>query len=234
MKQIRVLVACECSGRVKTAFRERGFDAWSCDLKPSEIPDDKFHIQGDVLPLLTPEWDLLIAHPPCTYLTVTANRWYLPEYKGRYPNRAQDRLNAIRFFLDFYTYKIPNICIENPVGVMSSVFRKPDQYIQPWQFGDRAVKKTGLWLKKLPLLVPTSIVEPEYKVFNSGTHKSGKSKYPMLWAGKRDKTARSRTFQGIANAMATQWGDYLKAVVSPCPPSTATRQRGEWDEDSLR
>ena len=101
---------------------------------------------------------------------------------------------------------IDRIAIENPIGIMSSRWRKPDCIIQPWQFGDRAVKKTCLWLKNLPPLLPTLIVEPEYKIFNSTTHKSGKSKYPILWAGKRDRTARSRTFPGIANAMAEQWG----------------------------
>src|SRR3990167_7904112 len=118
MKQIRVLVACECSGRVKTAFRERGFDAWSCDLKPSEIPDDKFHIQGDVLPLLTLDWDLMIAHPPCTYLTLAGNRWMKPEYKTRYPSRERDRQDAVNFFMVFVNAPIKHIAIENTIGIM--------------------------------------------------------------------------------------------------------------------
>lgn len=203
---MKVLVACECSGVVRDAFRRRGHDAWSCDIQPTDTPGP--HYQCDVLPVISLGWDLMIAHPPCTYLTVTGNRWFLPEFAARYPDRGRQREEAAAFFMALANAEVPKIAIENPVCVMASRWRKSDQIIQPWQFGDRAVKKTCLWLKGLPKLVPTKIVEPEYKIYNSKNHKSGKSRYPMLWAGKGKGMSkeRSKTFQGIAEAMADQWG----------------------------
>ncbi len=201
---MKVLIACEYSGIVREAFRARGHDAWSCDLLPTEIPGQ--HIQGNVLDILDKGWDLMIAHPPCTYLTVTGNKWFKPEYHDRFPTREQDREDAVKFFMEFANADIPKKCIENPVCIMSSRYRKPNQIIQPWQFGDKAVKKTCLWLTGLPNLKPIDIVETEYLTYNSTTHKSGKSRYPVLWGKKTDWKERSRTFQGIANAMAEQWG----------------------------
>ena len=203
---MRILIACEFSGIVRDAFAAKGHDAWSCDLLPSERPGK--HIQGDVLEHLNDGWDLMIAHPPCTYLCVTGNKWFKPEYAQRFPNRSDDRHQAVIFFQQLTHAPVEKIAIENPVGIMSSIWRKPDQYIQPWQFGDKAAKKTGLWLKNLPSLEPTKNVEPEYRVYNSTTHKSGKSRYPVQWFCPSKKNWRDRvvTYPGIAAAMADQWG----------------------------
>jgi hypothetical protein len=202
---MKVLIACEFSGIVRDAFKRMGHNAWSCDILPTEKEGQ--HIQGDVLEVLNDGWDIMIAHPPCTYLTVTANRWHKEEYKDRFPTREQDREDAVKFFTTLANAPINKIAIENPVSIMSSRWRKPDQIIQPWQFGDRQIKKTCLWLTpNLPLLKPTNIVEPMYKEYKSSTKKSGKSKYPILWTGKADAKERSKTFQGFANAMAEQWG----------------------------
>lgn len=202
---MKVLIACEFSGVVRRAFRKRGHDAWSCDLIPSD-DDSDFHIQGDCLALIqkVPDWDLMIAHPPCTYLTVTGNKWFKPEYADRFPTRHQDRADAIAFFMALANADIPMIAIENPVGIMSSTWRKPDQIIQPYQFGHPEPKKTCLWLKGLPVLRPTKIVEPEYFISKSG-------KRLASWYFKPSNTPerqkmRNITFQGIADAMAEQWG----------------------------
>lgn len=204
---MKVLVACEYSGVVRDAFIKRGHEAMSCDLLPTDMPGP--HYQGSVFDLFETfdsGWDLMIAHPPCTYLTVTGNRWFKPEYADRYPDRPQQRKDAIDFFMALANVNVPRIAIENPVCIMSSVWRKPNQIIQPWQFGDKAVKKTCLWLKNLPKLTPTKIVEPEYVTYKSSTKKSGFSRYPMAWAGQADWKLRAKTFQGIADAMADQWG----------------------------
>ena len=213
MKQIRVLVACECSGRVKTAFRERGFEAWSCDLKPSEIPDDKFHLEGDIREVLrnVPEWDLLIAHPDCQYLASSGLHW-----NTRVPGRQQKTDEAIEFVRYLLDVPIARIAVENPIGCLSSMIRKPDQIIQPYQFGEDASKATCLWLKGLPPLVGTCWIPPHIsssgkKVWANQTA-SGQNKLPPSDHRKAD---RARTYPGISNAMAAQWGDYLKAVVSP-------------------
>lgn len=199
---MKVLIACEVSGVVRDAFRARGHDAWSCDIKPSPSP---FHRHGDVLPLLGESWDLVIAHPPCTYLTVTGNKWFKPEYHDRFPTRIHDREEAAAFFLAF-TRLSCRWAIENPVGTMSSRFRPADQLIQPYEFGDAASKLTCLWLHRLPPLVPTAKIGADAGprvVFKSG--KSMPSWYAK--APKADRAAiRSKTFPGIANAMADQWG----------------------------
>jgi len=202
---MRVLIACEFSGIVRDAFRKRGHDAWSCDLLPTEREGP--HIQGDVLLELDKGWDLMIAHPPCTYLTTTGNRWFKPEYVERWPTRVQDREAAIQFFLALGNAPIEKIALENPVGIMSSLWRKPEQIIQPFQFGHEARKKTCLWLKNLPLLVPTCVVgEGESVVFKSGK-RMPKWYADLIRLPKAERTlARSRTFQGIADAMAEQWG----------------------------
>ncbi len=152
----------------------------------------------------------MIAHPPCTYLTSTGNRWMRPEYSARFPDRRQQREDAIIFFMAFMSAPIPCIAVENPLGIMTSRFRKADQYVQPWQFGDRASKLTGLWLVNLPLLTPTQVVHPDYLIYKSKHTASGISKYPVEWGPRfrhsnRSKQ-RSRTYWGIAQAMATQWG----------------------------
>lgn len=183
---MRVLVACEFSGVVRDAFSARGHDAWSCDLLPTERPGN--HIQEDAWSVAAwrGPWDLIIAHPPCTHLAVSGARWWI----GKGPEQEA----AIAFFMTLYNAPSPLVCVENPVGVMSSRFRKPDQYIQPWQFGHGEVKKTGLWLRRLPKLVPTNIVEgrePRVHHMPPG---------PNRWK------ERSRTYSGIAAAMAEQWG----------------------------
>jgi len=181
---MNVLVACEFSGVVRDAFRELGHNAWSCDLLPSDNPDH--HLQGDALDLCHKHsWDLIIAHPPCTCLAVSGARWWV--------SREKEQEEAINFFLCFLN-KAPKVCIENPVGIMSTRYRKPDQYIQPWQFGHGETKKTGLWLQNLPLLKPTNIVAGR----EARIHKMPPSK---------DRgRLRSLTYTGIAAAMADQWG----------------------------
>lgn len=186
MSSLRVLVACEFSGIVRDAFRRRGHDAWSCDLLPCE-GDPQWHIQGDALKAIRRwNYDLLIAHPPCTHLAVSGARWF---------NDKQDEQRAalefVRLLMDA---PIPRICIENPVSIISSRIRKPDQIIQPWQFGHGETKATCLWLKNLPPLTPTNIVEGRA----NRVHREPPG--PDRWKN------RSRTFTGIAEAMAEQWG----------------------------
>ena len=182
---MRVLIACEFSGIVRDAFRARGHDAWSCDLLPSE-GCDKYHIEGDVLEVLHLRWDLMVAHPPCTHLAVSGARWFKEK-------REEQRL-ALQFVYALMHAPIPRICIENPISVISSRIRKPDQIIQPWMFGHGETKATCLWLKNLPKLVPTNIVDgrtPRVHYASPG---------PDRWK------ERSRTLPGIAAAMAEQWG----------------------------
>jgi hypothetical protein len=181
---VRVLVACEFSGIVRDAFAARGHDAWSCDLLPSERPGQ--HIQGDVCEILKGGWDLMIAHPPCTYLAVSGARWF----KDRLP----DQDGALAFVRGLMDAPIERIAIENPISVISTRIRKPDQIVQPWMFGHGEVKATCLWLKNLPKLEPTNIVEGR----TARVHREPPS--PERWRN------RSRTFEGIAKAMAEQWG----------------------------
>lgn len=204
---MRVLVACEFSGVVRDAFIRGGHDAMSCDLLATEASGP--HYQGSVLDIINDGWDLMIAHPPCTYLTLTGNKWFKPEFADRFPTRHQDRENAIEFFMALANAPISKIAIENPIGVMSSRWRKPNQIIQPWQYGFPTTKATCLWLKGLPNLVPTNIVSKgEVVISKSGNRMSRwyyeTSKLPLK-GGIRAK-ARSVTFQGIADAMAAQWG----------------------------
>ncbi len=186
---MKVLVACEFSGMVREAFRAKGHDAWSCDLLPTEIPSDK-HYVNDVMDVVQEGWDLIIAHPPYTHLAVSGARWF--------KNKKEEQKEAISFFLQFTNYgkccNIPKVCIENPIGIMSRYYKKPSQIIQPWQFGHGETKATCLWLKNLPKLQPTNIVEGR----EQRIHK-------MPPSPDRRKE-RSRTYQGIANAMAEQWG----------------------------
>ena len=195
---MRVLVACESSGVVRDAFRARGHFAMSCDLLSAERPGP--HHQGDVRELLGQEWDLLIAHPPCTYLSVSGMHWTTRGLRD--PKLTEDALDFVRLFMDA---PIKRIAIENPVSVISSRIRKPDQIIQPYQFGHDASKKTCLWLKGLPLLKPTQMVEP--RIVNgkqrwANQTDSGQNKLPP---SKDRWKLRSKTYEGIADAMAAQW-----------------------------
>lgn len=180
---MKVLVACEFSGIVREAFKAKGHDAWSCDLLPTEIPGQ--HIQCDVLSILNDGWDLMIAHPPCTHLAVSRARWF--------KNKVYEQLAAIHFFNCLVYCSIPKTVVENPISIMSRVYRKPDQIIQPWQFGHGETKATCLWLKNLPKLTPTNVVEGR----TNRVHHEPPG--PERWKN------RSRTYQGIAKAMAEQW-----------------------------
>lgn len=244
MKKLRVLIACEESQRVCTAFRELGHEAYSCDIQVPSGGHPEWHILGDALKVLNPQeifirrsydcwyedairfetidkkehivpkWDMIIAHPPCTYLTVTGNRWFnVEKYGDKATQRAKDREEAVSFFMEFANANCEHIAIENPVGVMSSYYRKPNQIIQPWMFGDAAEKKTCLWLKGLPNLTETKVtVPPERVKFDSG--KSMPKWYADAWHLSKEERSRvrSKTFPGIAKAMAEQWGNYLSEL----------------------
>lgn len=185
---MRVLIACEYSATVREAFAAKGHDAWSCDILPSDKPGN--HYQGDVLEIIDDDWDLMIAHPPCTHLASSGARWW--EFKGK------EQEEALRFVRLLMEAPIPKIALENPVGLISTAIRKPDQIIQPWQFGDSYQKTTCLWLKGLPKLTPTEIVDKGEFVIHGG------KKLPK-WYSNREFN-RSKTFPGIAQAMAEQWG----------------------------
>jgi hypothetical protein len=193
---MKILVACEYSGAVRDAFRALGHDAISCDLLPSATPGP--HHQGDVLPLLEQKWDMVISFPPCTDLACSGAKHFAAK-------RADGRQHrSIEFFMRFADAQQNRLAIENPVGIMSSVWRKPDQIIQPWQFGHEATKTTCLWLKNLPALTPTAIVCKGARHITSGG-KSLPAWYNLPPSPDRWKI-RSATFPGIAAAMATQWG----------------------------
>lgn len=200
---MRVLIACEYSGTVRDAFRAMGHDAWSCDLLATDA-DPAFHYQGDVSDIINDGWDLMVAHPPCTYLCSSGLHW-----NKRVPGRAQlteDALDFVRFLLEA---PIPRIALENPIGCISTRIRKPDQTIQPWQFGHDASKATCLWLKNLPKLTPMNIVEPRIvggKKRWANQTDSGQNRLPP--SDDRWKI-RSETYAGIAKAMAGQWGTLL-------------------------
>lgn len=194
----KVLVACEYSGVVRDAFRARGHDAMSCDILPTDAPGP--HYQGDVLDILNDGWDLMIAHPPCTYLSVSGMHWTTRGLRD--PKLTEDALAFVRALLGA---PIPRIAVENPVSVISSRIRPPDQIVQPYQFGHDASKKTCLWLVGLPLLKPTDLIAPRVvdgktrwgNQTNSGQNRLGPSE--DRWK------VRSRTYEGIAAAMAAQW-----------------------------
>lgn len=190
---MKVLIACEYSGVVRDAFLRLGHDALSCDLLETESPGP--HYRGDVRDLLDQGWDLMIAHPPCTHLAVSGARWF--------KDKQFEQAEALEFVWTLMNAPIPRIALENPVGIISSVIRKPDQIIQPWQFGHPEAKKTCLWLKNLPLLRPTNILDlPSCGHWNNQTP-SGQNK---LGPSPDRAKIRSRTYEGIAEAMAHQWG----------------------------
>ncbi len=181
---MRILIACEFSGIVRDAFAARGHDAWSCDVLPSERPGQ--HIQSDVRAVLGQAWDMMIAHPPCTHLAVSGARWF--------KEKQDEQAAALQFVRDLMAAPVPRIALENPVSIISSRIRRPDQVIQPWQHGHGETKATCLWLKGLPPLMPSNVVsgrEPKVHHCPPG---------PDRWK------IRSRTYPGIAEAMAEQWG----------------------------
>ena len=198
---MRVLVACEFSGRVREAFRALGHDAWSCDLLPSDAASP-FHITGDIIPVLNQGWDLMIAHPPCTHLAVSGAAWFLRKQK--------EQAEALEFVRLLLSAPIPRIALENPDSVISSRIRKPDQIIQPWMFGHAERKTTCLWLKNLPKLIPTSNLKDE----TDGKPASQQNPLHYLGPSKDRWKLRSTTYQGIANAMADQWGSLLDVMAA--------------------
>ena len=191
---------------VTKELRRLGHEAFSCDTRPCSGGHPEWHLQQDVTSLLKQYWDMIIAFPPCTYLTVSGNRWFNVErYKEKAVQRCQDRETAVEFFMLFATAACERIAIENPVGIMSTRWRKSDQIINPYEFGDPYEKRTCLWLKGLPRLTPTNIVEPEpRRRFKSG--KTHPAWYEIAGRPKKERAeARNKTFPGIAKAMATQW-----------------------------
>ncbi len=185
----RVLVACEYSGRVRNAFATLGHDAWSCDLLESETPGQHYH--GDVRDMLAQQWDLMVCHPPCTHLSVSGARHFAAKVAS---GVQQEALEFVRMLLDA---DIPRICLENPVSIISTRIRKPSQVVQPWMFGHGETKATCLWLKGLPKLAPTSLVDGR----KPRVHHMPPS--PTRWK------ERSRTYEGVAHAMAAQWSPLL-------------------------
>ncbi|MGH2642359.1 MAG: hypothetical protein ACRDE2_00295 [Chitinophagaceae bacterium] len=219
MKKIKVLIACEYSGIIREAFTNKGCEAWSCDLLPTETSGN--HIEDDVLKVINEGWDLMIAHPPCTYLSyVGTQHWSDIE-------RTKNRIKAANFFMTLYDAKIKYICVENPRGIMSKIFRKPDQEIDPFYFGDPFLKRTDLWLKNLPPLKysllntlfeeRTSCERPKPEVIQI-RKKTGKIKN-RYWMDNitspafKNAKLRSKSFPAIAKAMADQWTEYLTNLI---------------------
>ncbi len=205
----RILIACEESQRVTIEFRELGLEAYSCDILPCSGGYPEWHLQQDVEPLLKEEWEMVIAFPPCTHIAVSGAAWFKEK---RADGRQQQ---GIDFFMLFANAECSKIAIENPVGIMSTKWRKPDQIIQPWQFGDNARKKTCLWLKGLGNLEPTNIVsfgeidKNGCSVGASATFARDNNGKILSWKDPRTAKIRSKTFPGIAKAMANQWGKHL-------------------------
>lgn len=225
---MKILVACEESQRVTEELRKRGHEAYSCDILKTSGKHEEWHIMQDVVPLLNGnckfkdatgeehyingKWDIIIAFPPCTYLTVTGNRWFNVErYGDKAIEREKKRRSAIQFFMQFVNADCEKMAIENPVGVMSTEYRKPDQIIQPYMFGERARKKTCLWLRGLPMLEPTNEVDcgeiGKYGMsMGAGAfHAVDENGKILAWNDPKTAIIRSKTFPGIAKAMATQW-----------------------------
>ena len=231
---MNILIACEESQTVCKEFRELGYTAFSCDLLPCSGGHPEWHFKEDMFKIIENKggvlesgdthynemkWDIMIAHPPCTFLSVSGARWYyhpedkeLPTDKRRphpnFPTRAKDREEAIEFFMKLSTCDIERIAIENPIGIMSRIWRKPDQIVQPYMFGDEATKTTCLWLKNLPPLTPTNIVgKGERVVLSSGKSlpKWYSDSFNTNISTEMRRTLRSKTFQGFAKAIANQW-----------------------------
>lgn len=219
---MKILIACEESQRVCTEMRKLGHEAYSCDIQEPSGGHPEWHILGDVLKVINghcefttmngerhaikERWDMIIAHPPCTYLTNTGNRWFnVEKYGEKAIKRLADREEAIRFFMKFVNADCDHIAIENPIGCMSTRYRKPEQIIQPYEYGDPERKSTCLWLKNLPKLVPTNIVDPELITLPNGKTMSKYHYETWKLSSKERAKARSKTFPGIAKAMAEQW-----------------------------
>ena len=224
---MNVLIACEESQEVCKAFRAKGHNAFSCDIQDCSGGHPEWHIKGDVIPLLNGnchfvtaggadvmingKWDLIIAHPPCTYLTVTGNRWFcVQKYGETAKNRYKERYKAIVFFMRFILADCDRIAVENPVSIMGTALRSADQIIQPWMFGHPTVKKTCLWLKGLPPLSATNVVAVDTDDVYEYVAKNGRIKHDSRnrskCNGEERSRHRSKTFPGIAAAMAEQWG----------------------------
>ena len=196
---MKILIACEFSGTVRDAFSKLGHDVTSCDLEPSAKPGN--HYQGSVLDIINDGWDMMIAHPPCTHLAVSGARHF---EKKKADGRQQQ---GIDFFMALANSNIPRYAIENPIGIMSTLWRKPDQIIQPYEYGYPTTKATCLWIKNLPLLTPTKIVDKgEVITFTSGKRMSKWFYESSRLKPKEREKMRNKTFQGIADAMAAQWG----------------------------
>ena len=226
MREINILIACEESQTVCKEFRKLGFNAFSCDIIECSGGHDEWHIQQDVLPLLDgncyfitcggeehyiDRWDLIVAHPPCTFLCMSGQQWCnIEKYGENAIKRLKEQEKALEFVKKIYNCSCKHIAIENPVGVLTRRFMRPTQYIRPCEFGHHTGKRTGLWLKNLPLLKPTNNVEIQYH-----TSKTGKKWDLWFWQSsmirdlKERSKFRSKTFEGIANAMANQWGEYI-------------------------
>lgn len=222
---MNVLIACEESQEVCKAFRDKGHEAYSCDIQKCSGGHPEWHINYSCSQIIwggcefmtqdgkrheiDGTWDLIIAHPPCTYLTVSGNSWFnIEKYCTKAKARWMDRIDGIRFFMEFVVCNAKRVAIENPVGVMSSVYRKPDQIIQPFEYGHPYTKQTCLWLKNLPLLQPTNILEkPADGWVNQCFTPDGRYGGFKNFNGSKE---RSKTFPGMAKAMAEQWGDYIK------------------------
>jgi hypothetical protein len=235
---MKVLVACEESQEVCKAFRERECEAYSCDIQSCSGGHPEWHIMGDCLPLINgncdfitqsgdhvhidTEWDLLIAHPPCTYLTCTGNSWFnIEKYGEKAKKRWADREKAFDFFMEFVNAKCKHIAIENPIGYVSSHYRKPDQIIQPYWFGEDARKATCLWLKGLPPLEPTNIIP--FTLVKTG-HGTDSPWHAYTWSLPKEERAkaRSKTFHGVAQAMGEQWKKAVESYMS-----ITTKQKDE-------
>ena len=199
----RILIGCESSGVVRDAFRNAGHDAWSCDITPPDT-DSNYHIQEDVFKVLEEDtnWDIGIFHPPCTYLSSSGLHW---NKRPGYEDRQQKTDEALEFVDGLLNADIDEICLENPVGAISTQIRKPDQYVQPYEFGDDASKKTGLWLKNLPLLKPTNRIEPRMVDGLPRWKNQADSGQGLLWPSADRSKIRSKTYGGIAAAMTSQW-----------------------------
>ena len=206
---MKVLCACEESQAVTIEFRKLGIEAYSNDIIDCSGKHPEWHIKDDVFNVINDSWDILIAFPPCTYLTVTGNRWFnIERYGEKAIQRYREREKAIEFFMRLVNSNIHRIAIENPIGVMSTVYRKPDQIIQPYMFGDPARKSTCLWLKNLEPLEPTNIVKPEIVTYKNGRTDDPWHYYTISLPKEERAKIRSKTFPGIARAMARQWSKY--------------------------
>lgn len=228
-----ILIACEESQAICKAFRAKGFNAYSCDIQECSGGHPEWHIKGDVLPLLkgynfvfktcdgkehlVGKWDLIMAHPPCTYLTTSGNRWFnIDKYGEKAIQRAKDRAEAALFFMEFANADCEHIAIENPIGIMNTIFRKPNQIIQPWMWGDNATKATCLWTRGLPNLVPDVTEKPEMEIAWSKVGADGRTRRMTKWqyemscySGAERQKMRSKTFNGIANAIVEQWSKVI-------------------------